>query len=73
MLSRLPFQKTCLEPIQSGHMFFLPKSPDWVPAKALLHSEPWRGFSLSWRHKFVEGMVKRNGKGLTQDQPEPRG
>lgn len=46
MLDLLPVQKPYLEPGQPGHPVFLPKSPDWVPAKAVLHSEPWRGFSL---------------------------
>lgn len=46
LLDLLPVQKPYLQPGQPGHPVFLPKSPDWVPAKAVLHSEPWRGFSL---------------------------
>lgn len=67
MLRQLPFQKPCLEPGQPGHQVFLPKSSDWVPAKAVLHSG---GASLSSGARSLVGGTVRNGKELKQDQAE---
>lgn len=66
LLRQLPFQKPRIQPGQTGQNVFLPKSPDRVPTKTVLHSEPRRSCSLSWCQKLVGGMV-RNGKGLKQE------
>lgn len=40
-----------------------PKAPDWVSVKAVLHTEPWRGFSLMVLEALWEGWWGETGKG----------